>query len=66
MCKNRSPIARVRFVFGKMAWGPSRLVPFSLVQKLFAIPTVYWHLFLSTIERADAASKLGQPADYPS
>ena len=54
------------FLFGKIAWGPSRFVPFPLVQKLFAIPTVNCHLFLSTIEWADAASKLGQPADYPS
>ena len=30
-----------------------------------AIPIVFFPLFLSTIERVDAASKLGQPADYP-
>ncbi len=54
------------FFFGNGAWGPSRFVPFPLFQQLFAIPTVYCHLYLSTIERADTASKLGQPADYPS
>ena len=66
MCKNRSPTARVRFFFRKDGmWSVSvRAVP--LVQKLFAIPTVYCHLSLRTIERADAASKLGQPADDPS
>ena len=48
------------FLFGKRAWGPSRFVPLPLFQQLFAIPTVCCHLYLSTIERADATNSDSQ------
>ena len=45
------------FFFGKRAWGPSRFVPFPLFQQLFAIATVYIHLY----ETASGLPELALP-----